>query len=532
MSLLSASNLAFRYPSQADPVFQEISFVVNPGDRIALVGPNGSGKTTLLRILAGEFDPHAGAVVRRQQLRVSYVPQGSHSFVEERVEDYVLTANPVLWKLHREIRALESRLQDVEGASHYADLLNAFEEQGGFRFHAEAKKVLEGLGFSPQERALPMAHNSSGQRARAELARLLLAPADLLLIDEPTDRLDIAAREWLEEYLARVHAAYLVVSHDRVFLSRVASRIFELRRHALAVYNGNFEFYLEQRAIREKQARDDYAAQQRRVVAANQASDRRMVLSRRVAKAPRGVRNGSDFYARKAAKVARTARILRERVARGTVADKPWKDEPLPLLEFPNVNRSSGVVLRVERLSKAYGNKRLFHNLSFDVQAGTHWAILGPNGCGKSTLLRVLLGYENADHGTVVRSARVRPGYYAQEGDNLEAHLSPVELCLQVHANETWVRTILGCLRLRGEDAERPVQSMCAGERCKVALARLLLSGADLLLLDELTNHLDIEAREAVEQTLRSFPGTILFVSHDRYFIKMLADEVLDFSAR
>jgi len=529
MSLLSASNLAFRY--QSDPLFQEISFEVNPGDRIGLVGPNGAGKTSLLRILAGEFHPYAGILVRRQQLRVSYVRQLTAASTEDTLEDFVLTSNPSLKEIHAEIHRLEFRLHNVELATRYADLVHRYEEQGGYRLEADVKKVLGGLGFSPQEMTLLMARLSSGQRARAELARLLLAPADLLLIDEPTNHLDIAAREWLEAYLARVHAAYLMVSHDRIFLSRAATRIFELRRGSLAVYNGNYEFYIEQRALRERQAWDQYAAQQRRNSAARQAAERRMALSRRVTKTPPGVRHGKDFYAGKAAKVARTARILRERVAPESAAPKPWQEDPIPALDFPNIIRTSGVVLRVEGLSKAYGGKSLFQNLIFSVQAGARWAILGPNGCGKSTLLRILLGYENADRGTVQTGAQVRPGYYAQEGENLDASLSPVELCLKAHPDETWVRTILGCLRLRGEQVERPLQAMSAGERSKVALARLLLSGPNLLVLDELTNHLDIESREAVEQTLLSFPGTILFVSHDRYFIKKLADEVLDLSA-
>jgi ATP-binding cassette subfamily F protein 3 len=528
MSLLSVANLSYRYPSQADHLFAQVSFEINPRDRIGLVGPNGAGKTTLLRILSGELAPQSGSIVRRQQLRVSRVAQGDSASRHVSLEDYVLMEDPVLGKLHREIRTLESQLDDANQAGRYADLLNAFEEGGGYRLQAEAQKVLEGLGFKASERALPMNHLSSGQRARAELARLLLAPADLLLIDEPTNHLDIAAREWLEDFLSRLHAAYIVVSHDRILLTRAVTRILDLRRQTLTVYEGDYGSYLEQRPLKEKQAWEHYEAQQRRVAAARQASERRLVLSRKVARAPRGVRTSRDFYARKAAKVARTARILRGRVAREPAIEKPWMDDPIRPLHFSNATRSHGTCLRVEGLSKAYGDKCLFQNLSFQVQAGSRWAILGPNGCGKSTLFRILLGHEKADQGTVQVGARVRPGYYAQEGENLDAGKSPVEICLEVHHDERWIRTILGCLGLRGEDAERAVRSMSAGERAKVALAKLLATGPNLLLLDEVTNHLDIESREAVEETLSRFPGTILFVSHDRYFISTLADQVLD----
>lgn len=531
MSLLNATGLGFRYP-QSDPLFQRVSFEINPGDRVGLVGPNGSGKTTLLRILAGELEPQLGTVFRHHQLQVSYVPQESRAPKEEHLEDYILTANPSLGEMHRQIRTLESRLDDVDAAGHYVGLLNAYEEQGGFRLQAEAEKVLEGLGFKPDERELPMAHLSSGQRTRAELAKLLLVPGDLVLIDEPTNHLDIGAREWLENYLLGLNAAYLVVSHDRAFLSRAVSRLFEVRRQTLVVYEGNYEFYLEQRALRERRAQESFAAQERRTAAARQASERRMALARKVARAPRDARSGHDFYLRKAGRVARTARILRERVVREPIVPKPWKEQPIPSLHFRDVGRSGSIALRVEGLSKTYDGRDLFRNLSFCVQSGSRWAVLGPNGCGKSTLLRILVGQELADAGTFQLGARIRPGYYAQEGENLDPVRSPLELCLDVDPDAKRVRTILGCLRVRGEDVARPIQTMSAGERAKVALARLLLSGASLLLLDELTNHLDLEAREAVEETLAHYPGSVLFVSHDRYFVRALADEVLDLSSQ
>jgi ATP-binding cassette subfamily F protein 3 len=541
MSLLNAADLGFRYPSQSDPLFLKVSFEINPGDRIGLIGPNGAGKSTLLRILAGELEPDLGAVVRRQQLRVSYVAQQGTATGEEALGTYVLSANPRLAEIHHEIRRLESQLDDDERACCYAGLLSAFEEQGGFRLQAEAEKVLEGLGFRSRDRELAMSRLSSGQRALAELAKLLLAPTDLLLIDEPTNHLDTAAREWLEEYLARLDVAYLVVSHDRAFLTRATTRTFELRRQAgrpqgpplqrtMVVYEGNYDFCVKQRALREAQAWDLFQARERRAAAARRAAERRMALARQVAKPPQGVRASKDFYAHKAAKVARTARLLRERVVRQPAAEKPWRENPIPSLDFPNVARRSGVALRVQSLSKAFDGKLLFQDLSFHVQSGARWAILGPNGCGKSTLFRILLGQETADAGSVYFGGKVQLGYYAQEGENLDNSRSPVQLCLEVYPDETWVRTVLGCLRLRGAEATHPIHKMSAGERAKVALARLIVSGADFLLLDELTNHLDIETREAVEDALMRFPGTILFISHDRYFVKKLADEILDLS--
>jgi ATP-binding cassette subfamily F protein 3 len=298
----------------------------------------------------------------------------------------------------------------------------------------------------------------------------------------------------------------------------------------MVVYEGNYDFFVAQRALRESQAWELFSARERRAAVARRAADRRLTLARRVAKPPQGVRAGKDHYARKAAKVARTARILRERTEHLPAAEKPWREAPIPALDFPNVARGSGVALRVEGLSKAFGGRLLFQNLNFYVQSGARWAVLGPNGCGKTTLFRILLGIDTADSGSVEFAGKTRLGYYAQEGENLDGAKSALELCLEVHPDETWVRTVLGCLRLRGEDATRAIERMSAGERAKAALARLLVSGADFLLLDELTNHLDIETREAVEDALLRFPGTILFISHDRYFVRKLGDEILDLS--
>ncbi len=411
----------------------------------------------------------------------------------------------------------------------YAELLGTYEAQGGFHTEAHTERVLEGLGFDTRERRLPTSHLSSGQRARAELARILLTPADLLLIDEPTNHLDLAAQAWLEGYLAQLDAAYLLVSHDRIFLSRATDRIFELRRGSLTVFEGNYDFYRVQRALSERQAWERYQAQQRRMAAAEQAAERRMRLARDVATKPGGGED-RDHLGRKAAKIARTGRLLRERGRREANVPKPWQETPMPVLDFPHLARTGDTVLQTSGLTKSYGTKCLFQAFDVSIGRGERWAILGPNGIGKTTLLRMLMGLEDPDSGRIQIGAHVEFGYYAQEGENLDAASSPLSLCMAVHSDETWVRTILACLKLRPDQAHQAVGTMSAGERGKVALARLLLSGANVLLLDEPTNHLDLDAREAL-RNLAQFPGTILFVSHDRYFIETLADKTLALAA-
>jgi ATP-binding cassette subfamily F protein 3 len=244
-------------------------------------------------------------------------------------------------------------------------------------------------------------------------------------------------------------------------------------------------------------------------------------------RAPQGARHSKDFYAAKAARVARTARILRERSRHEPAAKKPWQDDPITALDFPLTRKLTGVALTATGLTKSFGSKHLFQDLNLCVHAESRWAVLGPNGCGKSTLFRILLGEEKSDAGAVQVPAKVKFGYYAQEGEHLDPSRSPLELCKELDPDETRVRTLLGCLRLRGEQVMSALQTMSAGERAKVALARLMVSGANFLLLDELTNHLDIESREAVEDALVRFPGTVMFITHDRYFVEKLADEVL-----
>jgi len=532
MSLLHASGLAFRHDSQTDWLFNNVSFDIGPGDRAALVGPNGAGKTSLLRIVAGELEPVSGTLVRRSGLRLAYVRQEVSAPPGELLEDFVLDADSGLGSLRREWRSLEGRLEDEAAALRYADLLTAYEATGGYAFEARAESVLEGLGFDSRERALEMGQLSSGQRSRAELARLLLSPADLLLCDEPTNHLDVEAREWLENYLSGIEAACLLISHDRVFLDRATSRTFELRGGTLTAFGGSYDFYREQRELAERQAWERYEAQQRRDAAAMRAAEQRTRTAAKVAKAPAGVRHGHDFYQAKAARIQRTARILRERSTHGPRAVKPFVETAIPVLAFAEVRRSGDTVLRIEDLAKSFDGKPLFHGLSLTVGRGERWAILGPNGSGKTTLLRIVRGLDRADEGRIELGSGVRIGYFSQEGEHMDPAMSPLAFCLAANPDETWVRTVLACLKVRADQVRQPIGSMSGGERAKVALAALLVGGANLLLLDEPTNHLDVEAREALEGTLAQYPGAILFVSHDRRFVEKLAENRIDLSVQ
>jgi len=528
VSLLACHHVSFCYSGGLN-LFDGFSFDINPQDRLGLIGANGAGKSTLLRILAGELSPTGGEIVHAKELRTAYLPQENPADGAETVFDYVLAASPQTAALGEAIHALETGVgDDATAPNRYAELLNRYAEQGGYQLEADATGVLDSLGLHAEARASRLAELSSGQRARARLARCLLSGAKLLLLDEPSNHLDITALEWLEEYLLGLQTAFVMVSHDRTLLNRTTDRTFEIEWGKLLVFAGNFDFSRQQRALRNRQEWERYDVSRRRAAAAERAAQRRAKLARRVQSAPRGVKESRDFYRRKAAKVARTGRLLKERAAQQAQVPKPWQEQPIPALDFSTMPRSGDVVLNLVGVSKAYGSQRLFEKLSLSVQRGERWAIAGPNGCGKTTLLRIVAGDEVPDQGRVHTGTQVKAGYFAQEGENLDPALTPVEICRQVRGDETEVRTMLACLKLPPERVLSPVGTLSAGERTKTALARLLLSGANLLLLDEPTNHLEIEAREAFEAALAEYPGTVLLVSHDRYLIRKLADHLLD----
>lgn len=527
MSLLCASRLSFCYPSQFQPLFADLSFEIGPHDRVGLVGLNGSGKSTLFRLLTGELSPLSGHILRPESLAT--IPQQCDASTMP-LEEYLLTSDPLSYALRREALELEERLSEGDAALRYADLLQLYGERGGYDREAEGKKILRGLGFDGCEFSLPMGQLSSGQRTRAALAKLLLSPSELLLLDEPTNHLDLDARAWLEDYLSSIRTPFLVISHDRVFLDRTVSRILELSKGVLTSYEGSYSFYRREKALKEQQAIELYDAQQRRIQAARRAAEERAKQAQAVAKTPQGqgIREGKDFYRAKAAKLDRTAKVIRERpLSHEEQLEKPSVDKRIQHLRFPKVQPSGALVLRLDGLSKAFGAKSLFSDLSLSLFRGERLAVLGPNGSGKTTFLKIIQGFIQAE-GTIEWGERVRPAVFSQEGEDLDETRSPLALCGEIEEDERWCVNILACLKLRGERINRPVGSLSAGERAKVAIARLLLGNANLLLLDEPTNHLDIEAREALEETLLTYPGTIVFVSHDRCFIEALADRILE----
>jgi ATPase subunit of ABC transporter with duplicated ATPase domains len=360
---------------------------------------------------------------------------------------------------------------------------------------------------------------SGGERARQQLSQAFATNADVLILDEPTNHLDLHTREWLERKLLRLHSAVIVASHDRAFLTAWANRVIEIERGRVQVYNVDYPEYRVMKQKRIEQQWSSYEGYERRKSAFDSAARQRDQLSAKVAHAPAGVRGDNDFYARKAAKVARTARLLRERISdAGTKVDKPWEEQGIGNLTFDNIRRAGDFVLHGEGLSV----RGLFEDLTFYLHRGDRLAITGVNGSGKTTLLRVIAGQKQPDAGAIRLGTNVETVSIDQVLEQqFDFRQSPLEVC----GTSTTARTLLGCLKVPLACLNRPLGSLSGGERTKVAMASILNSSANLLLLDEPTNHLEIEAQEALEQALRSYPGTVIAVSHDRAFLEALGDE-------
>ena len=490
MSLLSLSGLAYEFVSTGQPaLFRGVSFSIDPGDRIAVTGPNGSGKSTLLRLMSADFEPSEGQVIRRRGLRVAFAEQ------------------------HRDPQAAAMPLFDYVCAG----CSDVFVE-------AEAARILAGLGFDSDTWDRATGTFSGGEWSRAQLARALSNPADLLLLDEPSNHLDDDARSWLESELASSRdGAIVVATHDRALLDAFANRVIEIERGRLRVFDLSYREYRDRKRQLSEQEWVDYEAFERRKAAMELAAQKRDRLAVKVATAPPGARYSKDFYARKAALVARTGRLLRERVNKPEVqVAKPWEEQPIDGLTFEHVVRSGDVVLTASGLSKAFDGQPLFRDLSFHLRRGGRLVIAGPNGSGKTTLLRILEGREQADAGEIRFGANVEIGSVAQMLDHqFDLAQTPLEIC----GTSTNARTLLACLKVPVTCLNRPLRSLSGGERTKVALAKLLNSRANLLLLDEPTNHLEVEALEALEAALARYPGAIIAVSHDRAFVESLGPE-------
>ena len=496
-------------------VLHELSWRIADRERIGLVGPNGAGKTTICRLLAGVEEPDEGHISRPRETTVGYLAQEAAASPEGSVLVEALAGFDDVWRVEREMEEVAGRLAAEAGGAGsdalttaYGDLQHRFEALGGYRLETEAKAILGGLGFRAADFGRPLAEFSGGWRMRAALARLLLLRPSLLLLDEPTNHLDIESLQWLETFLADYEGTVVLVSHDRYFLNRMVTSIAELGPSGVTVYPGDYDEYLVQREARRELAEAQARNQAKRVAEIERFIER----FRYQATKARQVQSRVKMLARmERVEVEREARVIR--------------------FAFPQPPRTGRRVVTLAGVRKAYGDNVVYAGVDFEVERATRVALVGPNGAGKSTLLRILAGVLPFDRGERTLGTHVAVHYYAQH--QLEA-LTPSLTVLEEleqsapELGQTRLRTILGTFLFSGDAVEKKISVLSGGEKARVALAKMLMRPAALLCLDEPTNHLDLASREVLEGALAAFPGTIVFISHDRYFINRIATDIVE----
>jgi ATP-binding cassette subfamily F protein 3 len=555
MSLLSASDLS-KSIGPLD-IFAGISLDIPHQARIGLVGPNGIGKTSLLRVLAGEDLPTTGRVRRARDLRIGYLPQESDLSASHSLMVECLAAFESLQEIEAELGRLERAMADPQQAeaalARYGPLQERFDHQGGYTYHSRIRQVLGGLGFDERDHHRPINQLSGGQRTRALLARLLLSDPDLLVLDEPTNHLDIAAVEWLEGFLRDWGGAAVLVSHDRYFLDRVATNIWEMGPLGFEVYRGDYSAYTAQRQVRWENRRQVFESEVarlekeldyvRRNIAGQgtlQAKGKLRRLSRQIQAieqlGPQALQGKSWGQLAADLEIATSPMGVDEAGRRLKSLHLP-SELPIHLkLKLRSAGRSGDLVLRTSELAVGYldDQRPLFEAPDLLLRRGECAAVIGPNGAGKTTFLKTLLAQIPPWRGDVILGASLHVGYFAQAHSELVPGNNLVEEIQSVapHMGMAETRAYLGRFQFSGDDAFKQVEVLSGGERGRLALAKLALSDANLLLLDEPTNHLDIPSQETLQSVLADYPGTVLLVSHDRYLIDALADHIWEIDAR
>ena len=494
-------------------VLRNVTFHIEAKEKMALIGVNGAGKSTLFHILRGEMEPDEGQIFIQKNLRVGYLPQTADYQSENRIEDELLTVFKPLQEMEAEMRSLEQIMQSgatSEQMDRYSKLLHDFEEQNGYGYHSMVRGVLNGLGFEEEEYQLPINYLSGGQKTRIMLGKLLLQAPDILLLDEPTNHLDIESISWLESYLNAYKGAAIIISHDRYFLDKLCTKTMEIERGVATVYNGNYSYYISEKEVRQKVAMREYEAQQTEI-------KRQEEIITKL----RGY--GMEKFIRRAQS--------REKILdKMELLERPTELNASMNLHFTPSIQSAEIVLTAQEVSKQFDGRELFKGANFQIRRGERVALIGANGIGKTTLFKMIMGQMMPTYGDLHLGVKVYPGYYDQTQENLSPEKSILDEIYDSYPNLTipQIRNILGSFLFRGDDVFKQIKTLSGGEKARVSLCKIMLGDANFLLLDEPTNHLDIISREILESNLVSYEGTLLFISHDRYFINQVATRVIE----
>ena len=502
-----------------DEIIKNASFNIEEREKATIVGINGAGKTTLLRIIMGEYQADSGEVIIAKDRTIGYLAQHQKLSGDNTIYDELLSVKKDIIELEQKIRRLELEMHSKEGVEleavmeAYSKSTHQFELQNGYAYKSEVVGVLKGLGFDESDFEKKMNTLSGGQKTRVALGRLLLSKPDIIMLDEPTNHLDMNSIAWLENYLVNYDGSVIIVAHDRYFLDKVVTKVIEVERGIVSVFSGNYSDY----AAKKKQLMDaklkEYYNQQRDIKHQEEV----------IAKL-------KSFNREKSIKRAESREKLLDKIE---VIDKPITEQETMHFKLEPAKESGNDVLSVEGLSKAFGGNRLFDNVSFEIKKGEKVALIGNNGTGKTTILKIINHIIDADAGKVKLGANVEIGYYDQEHNVLHMDKTAFDEIGDAYPDmtNTQIRNMLACFLFTGDDVFKKISDLSGGERGRVSLAKLMLSNANFLILDEPTNHLDIMSKEILESALNRYTGTVLYVSHDRYFINKTAGRIIELSA-
>lgn len=517
MILLQANNVMRRFG--ADVLFHDINLQIQEHGRTALVGRNGAGKTTLLKMIAGITNPDEGTISKSKDLTIGYLAQDQGLDSQNSIWAELDLVFAPLHKMEKQIHQLENQLASLDPATKefqlttekYSQLQSAFKKQGGFEYESRMRGILKGFGFEEADYQTAINSLSGGQKTKLALAKILLQSPDLLILDEPTNHLDMNVLAWLEDYLKSYQGALLVVSHDRYFLDRVVSDIYDLDNHTLRHYTGNYTQFMQHKQEWLTAEWKHYEQQQKKIAKLEDFVNRNIVR----------------------ASTTKRAQARRKQLEKMDRMDRPETDDRSIHFHFHSDKDSGNEVLDVDRAVVGYNDQKLAGPLSFSVRKSQRVGIIGPNGIGKSTLLKSILDRIPLISGSIKLGANLQIGYYDQEQQQLHSEKSVLNEVWDDHSNvpEKDIRSLLGSFLFVGDDVYKLVHDLSGGEKARLELTKLSFKPINFLILDEPTNHLDIDSREVLENAINEFSGTVLFISHDRYFINQVATDVLDMSA-
>lgn len=518
MIVLSVKNLSKAFG--IDEILKDVSFNINEGEKVSLIGSNGSGKSTLFKIITKSLDYDTGDIFIDKGKTLGYLSQNLALDSHNTIYEEMLTPFGSLISLEKKIKALEAELSlpyDEAKEDYHNNIIEKYTESqeiyklsGGYTYKGEISRVLQGLGFFEEDFNKKISILSGGQKTRLALSKLLLTKPDILLLDEPTNHLDLPAIEWLEEYLKSYKGTILLISHDRFFLDEITGRTFEMVKGKIIEYSGNYSFYIKQKEKNYEVMLKAYNKQQTEINRQEEIIERYRSFNRE--------------------KSIKAAESRQKRLDKIEVLEKPVEAKGLNRIVFKEKIKSGRDALILENLSKSFGDKELFSGINLDIKREDKLALIGDNGIGKTTLFKIILGEEKQTSGNVLIGKNVVFGYYDQEQKDLDINKTILDEVWDAYPDltVTEIRSYLGHFLFSGDDVFKKISKLSGGEKCRISLLKLVLSNSNFLLMDEPTNHLDIPSREALEEALRSYEGTVLLISHDRYFLNKIAEKIIE----